>query len=456
MLHSINPATGDITETFQPHGADTIESALADAVIAQKAWRQTSVDTRCALLTNIAKVMRANKEKYARLITEEMGKPITESLGEIEKCAVTCDYYAEHAPRFLADEVIESNATESRVVFDPLGVVLAVMPWNFPFWQFFRFAAPALAAGNGTLLKHASNVPFCALAIEEIITQAGAPHGLMRTLLIGSDKVASIINDDRIAAVTLTGSTYAGIMIATQAAQGLKKAVLELGGSDPFIVLADADVALAATMAVKARFLNNGQTCISSKRFIVEDSIADEFTSLFTDGMKQLKIGDPMDKATEIGPMARADLRDELHEQLLRSVKDGATLVTGGQVMEGKGCYYQPTLLSDVKQGQTAFCEELFGPVASIIRCGNADEAITLANDTEFGLGASLWSQNIERANQLARQIDAGSVFINGNVASDARLPFGGIKKSGYGRELGIYGIKEFTNIKTIWVGPAK
>ncbi|MCH9845229.1 MAG: NAD-dependent succinate-semialdehyde dehydrogenase [Alphaproteobacteria bacterium] len=456
MLHSINPATGDITETFQPHGADIIETALADAVTAQKAWRKTSIGARCALLSNIAKVMRANKEKYARMITEEMGKPITESLGEIEKCAVTCNYYAEHAPRFLADEVIESNATESRVVFDPLGVVLAVMPWNFPFWQFFRFAAPALAAGNGTLLKHASNVPFCALAIEEIITQAGAPHGLMRTLLIGSDKVAAIINDDRIAAVTLTGSTYAGKMIATQAAQGLKKTVLELGGSDPFIVLADADVALAAKMAVKARFLNNGQTCISSKRFIVEDSIIDEFTSLFTDGMQQLKIGDPMDKATDIGPMARADLRDELHEQLLRSVKDGATLVTGGQAMEGKGCYYQPTLLSDVKQGQTAFCEELFGPVASIIRCGNADEAITLANDTEFGLGAALWSQNIERANQLARQIDAGSVFINGNVASDARLPFGGTKKSGYGRELGIYGIKEFTNIKTIWVGPAK
>ncbi|MCH9852600.1 MAG: NAD-dependent succinate-semialdehyde dehydrogenase [Alphaproteobacteria bacterium] len=456
MLHSINPATGAITETFQPHGADIIENALADAVTAQKAWRQTSIGARCALLSNIAKVMRANKEKYARLITEEMGKPITESLGEIEKCAVTCDYYAEYAPNFLADEVIESNATESRVVFDPLGVVLAVMPWNFPFWQYFRFATSALVAGNGTLLKHASNVPRCALAIEEIITQAGAPHGLMQTLLIGSDKVAAIINDDRIAAVTLTGSTQAGKMIATQAAQGLKKAVLELGGSDPFIVLADADVALAAKMAVKARFLNNGQTCISAKRFIVEDSIADEFTSIFTEAMQKLKIGDPMDSTTEIGPMARADLRDELHEQLLRSVKDGATLVTGGEAMEGKGCYYQPTLLSDVKQGQTAFCEELFGPVASIIRCADADEAITLANDTEFGLGAALWSQNIERANRLARQIDAGSVFINGNVASDARLPFGGIKKSGYGRELGIYGIKEFTNIKTIWVGPAK
>ena len=456
MLHSINPTTGETTETFERHGADTIETALADAVIAGQAWRKTTLETRCALLTNIAKVMRANNEKYARMITEEMGKPITESLGEIEKCASGCDYYATNAEQFLADEMVVSNATESRVVFDPLGVVLAVMPWNFPFWQFFRFASSALVAGNGTILKHASNVPRCAMAIEEIITQAGAPHGLMRTLLIGADKVAAIIDDGRIAAVTLTGSTQAGKMIAMRAAQNLKKTVLELGGSDPFIVLADADVPLAAKMAVKARFLNNGQTCISAKRFIVEDSVADEFTNLFIEGMKKLKIGDPMDKATEVGPMARADLRDELHEQLLRSVKDGAILVTGGDVIDGKGCYYQPTLLTDVKQGQTAFCEELFGPVASIIRCENVDEAIMLANDTEYGLGAALWSKNIERANQLARQIDAGSVFINGNVASDARLPFGGTKKSGYGRELGIYGIREFTNIKTIWVGPAK
>ncbi|MCS0502006.1 NAD-dependent succinate-semialdehyde dehydrogenase [Ancylobacter mangrovi] len=456
MIKSINPATGDVIDSFEAHSAGEVDAILAAADRAQRSWRRVPIEKRVLLLTEMAKVLRANKEAYARLITEEIGKPITESRGEIEKCAVTCDFYASHAQGFLADETIESNATESGVVFDPLGVVLAIMPWNYPFWQFVRFAAPALAAGNGAILKHANNVPRSALAIEAMMREAGCPDGLMRTLLVEASEVAGIIADDRIAAVTLTGSTEVGAIVASQAGKALKKQVLELGGSDPFIVLPDADIATAAATAVKARFVNVGQSCVNAKRFIVHEDVADAFNEAFIAGIRALKIGDPMDEATQIGPMARANLRDGLHDQVTRSIADGAVLVLGGKPIEGPGCYYAPTLLDRVTPDHTSFKEELFGPVASVIRFSSTEEAIALANDTEFGLGAAVWTADLDLARRMAREIDAGAVFINGMVASDARLPFGGIKRSGYGRELGSYGIREFTNIKTVWIGPAK
>ncbi len=402
----------------------------------------------------MARELRAGKVHFAELITQEMGKPVVEAAAEIEKCAVTCDYYAKMAPSFLADEEIPANGAYSGVAFDPLGVVIAIMPWNYPFWQFFRFAAPALAAGNGAILKHASNVPGCAVEIEALMARAGCPDGLMRSLLIGSGAVAELIADDRIAAVTLTGSTEVGSIVAGQAGKALKKQVLELGGSDPFIVLADADLEAAAKTAVTARFINVGQSCVNAKRFIIEEAAADRFTDLFCEGVAALKVGDPMERDTQIGPMARANLRDELHEQVERSIAEGAVAALGGRPIEGDGCYYAPTVLTGVTPKMTAFREELFGPVASIIRARDATHAVELANDSDFGLGAAVWTSDLDRAREMSRAIDAGAVFINGMVASDARLPFGGIKKSGYGRELGSYGIREFTNMKTIWIGP--
>jgi succinate-semialdehyde dehydrogenase / glutarate-semialdehyde dehydrogenase len=455
MMQSLNPATGALIAEFDLHSDAEVDQILSDAAKAQRAWRCVPLKDRVKLLTAIARELRAGKERFARLITEEIGKPITEALGEIEKCAATCDYYAGHAPIFLADEEIASNAAHSAVVFDPLGVVLAIMPWNYPFWQFFRFAAPALAAGNGAILKHAANVPRSALAIEEVMRKAGCPDGLMRALLIEASKVKGLIEDDRIAAVTLTGSTQVGQIVASQAGFALKKQVLELGGSDPFIVLPDADIATAAATAVKARFTNVGQSCVNAKRFIVHEEIAEAFTAAFAAGIRALKIGDPMDPATQIGPMARANLRAELHSQVTRSIHDGALLAIGGEPIDGPGFYYRPTLLDRVTPEHTSFKEELFGPVASVIRCGSAEEAVALANNTEFGLGAAVWTTDPDLAKAMSREIDAGAVFINGMVASDARLPFGGIKKSGYGRELGSYGIREFTNIKTVWTGPA-
>lgn len=455
MQQSINPTTGALVAEFPLHDDAEVERALAEAAFAQREWRRVAIRQRMTLLTAIARELRADKERFARIITEEIGKPIVESRAEIEKCAATCDFYAEKAPEYLADEMVASNATESSVVFDPLGVVLAIMPWNYPFWQFFRFAAPALAAGNGAILKHAANVPRSAVAIEETMRKAGCPEGLFRALLVDSSKVAGMIADDRIAAVTLTGSTQVGQIVAAQSGKALKKQVLELGGSDPFIVLPGADLAAAAQVAVKARFINVGQSCVNAKRFIVAEEIAEEFTALFRAGIEALKIGDPMEEDTQIGPMARMNLRAELHDQVQRSIAEGAQLALGGAMLDGPGCYYAPTLLDRVTPAHTSFREELFGPVASVIRCADADEAVGLANDTEFGLGASVWTNNLDLARQMARQIDAGAVFINGMVASDARLPFGGIKKSGYGRELGSYGIREFTNIKTVWLGPA-
>ncbi|ADH91593.1 Aldehyde Dehydrogenase [Ancylobacter novellus DSM 506] len=456
MLVSINPADGAELARYPLHTAQEVEDALANAATAQAAWRQVPIFERAGLLRRMASALRANKATYSRMITKEMGKPLVEAEGEIEKCAWNCDFYADEAPVFLADEIIASSASHSAVVFDPLGVVLAIMPWNYPFWQFFRFAAPALAAGNGAILKHANNVPGCALAIEEVMCEAGCPKDLFRTLLIEPSSVAGLIADDRIAAVTLTGSTEVGAIVAAQAGKALKKQVLELGGSDPFIVLADADVKAAAAMAVKARYVNVGQSCVNAKRFIVDKAVADSFVEAFCRHAAALRMGDPLQQGVSIGPMARANLRATLHDQVERSIAAGATLRMGGQIVDGPGFYYPATVLDDVTPEMAAFREETFGPVAAIIRVDGPEEAIRFANDTEFGLGAALWTGDVEQAQRFARRIDAGAVFINGMVASDPRLPFGGIKRSGYGRELGSYGIREFVNLKTLWVGPVK
>jgi succinate-semialdehyde dehydrogenase / glutarate-semialdehyde dehydrogenase len=455
-IDSINPATGKVIASFEEHGPDIIERALDEAVKAQRSWAQVPVAKRVELLTKAGAILRARKSEYAALITSEMGKPIIEAEAEIEKCAWNCDFYAGKAEEFLAPELVASNATESSVVFDPLGVVLAIMPWNYPFWQLFRFLAPAFAAGNGAILKHASNVPQCALAIEQVVREAGAPEGLFRALLIGPSRVEGLIADPRIAAVTLTGSTEVGSLVASQAGRQIKKQVLELGGSDAFIVLADANVEEAAAVATRARFLNVGQSCIAAKRFIVEESVADAFVTALCAHVSSLVIDDPMGRETSIGPMARANLRDDLHSQVERSIAAGAELRAGGKPVDGPGYFYEPTVLDRVTPAMAAFSEETFGPAASVIRVRDADEAIELANATEFGLGAALWTGDIDRARQLARRIEAGAVFVNGMVASDPRLPFGGIKKSGYGRELGVYGIREFTNIKSVWIGPAQ
>ncbi len=401
MITAINPTNGHELARYELHDDAFVDAALSAAATAQKAWRKVSVEDRVELLQGMAKALRANKSRYAEMITLEMGKPIVEAEAEIEKCAYNCDFYAEHAPRYLADEHLQSNASESVVAFDPLGVVLAIMPWNYPFWQFFRFAAPAFAAGNGAILKHANNVPRCALAIEEVMREAGCPDGLFRTLLIEPQKVAGLIEDDRIAAVTLTGSTEVGAIVAAQAGKALKKQVLELGGSDPFIVLADADLEEAAAVAVKARYINVGQSCVNAKRFIVEDGIADRFVELFCAGVAKLKIGDPMERDTNIGPMARANLMSGLHAQVEKTIAAGATLKMGGAPIEGDGFYYPPTVLDHVTPEMTSFREETFGPVAAIIRVKNAEEAIRLANQTEFGLGSAIWSKDVARAGGL-------------------------------------------------------
>ena len=456
MLRSIDPATGRVLATFPEADDAAVENALSRAWSARHGWRDAGIGTRAALMRSVAGVLRTDKSRFAALLTSEMGKPIVEAEAEIEKCAWTASWFAENAERLLADEPVDSNATESYVRFQPLGVVLAVMPWNFPFWQAFRAGLPALSAGNVMILKHSSNVPQSALAIEEVFREAGVPEGVFQTLLIGSAAVERIIGDHRVAGVTLTGSEKAGVTVAEAAGRNLKKSVLELGGSDPFVVLADADIATAATVACRARNQNNGQSCIAAKRFIVEESVADDFEQRFAAAVAALKVGNPMDRANQVGPLAREDLVDELERQVNESTRLGARAVVGGSRIAGDGFYFQPTVLTNVRPGMPAYHEETFGPVAAVIRAKDAEDALRVANDTDFGLGSNIWTSDLERGKQLAERVEAGLVFINGMVASDARLPFGGVKRSGYGRELSEYGIKEFTNIQTVWVGPVK
>ena len=451
-IESLNPATGEVLETFREIGREDVERMLAAAHTAFLEWRDARYAARAKNMRQAATILRTRKLDYARLMTLEMGKPIVQGEAEIEKCAWTCEYYADHAEALLAEQPRQTDASRSYVRFDPLGVVLAVMPWNFPFWQVFRFAAPALMAGNAAVLKHASNVPRCALTIEEIFRDAGFPRGLFATALVGSSAVPALIADRRVAAVTLTGSDHAGSQVAQHAGRELKKTVLELGGSDPFIVLADADLAAAASTAADARLVNSGQSCIAAKRFIVVEAVADRFLDRFVQELRSRRVGDPLARETQVGPQARVDLRDALHRQVEESVKRGAKLLLGGQVPPGKGAFYPATLLTAVDKGMPAFDEETFGPVAAVIRAKDEADAVRLANDSQFGLGASLWTQDRARAERMAAQIEAGSVFVNGLVKSDPRLPFGGIKRSGYGRELSEYGIREFVNIKSVWI----
>jgi len=451
-MQSVNPTTGEVIETFTETSAAGVERILATAHAEFLAWRDVPFATRAQLMRTAGAVLRAHKTEYARTMALEMGKPIAQGEAEVDKCALTCEYYAEHAEAMLAEQPRQIDAARSYVRFDPLGPVLAVMPWNFPFWQVFRFAAPALMAGNAAVLKHASNVPRCALQIEEVFGDAGFPRGLFATALVGSAAVGGLIADPRIVAVTLTGSEHAGRQVAERAGRELKKTVMELGGSDPFIVLADADVAAAARTAADARLVNSGQSCIAAKRFIVVEPVADAFIARFADELRARRLGDPLARDTQVGPQARVDLRDDLHRQVAESVKRGARLVLGGEVPAGRGAFYPPTLLSAVDKGMPAFDEETFGPVAAVIRAKDEGDAIRLANDSEFGLGAALWTQDRARAERLAARIEAGAVFVNGLVKSDPRLPFGGIKRSGYGRELSEYGIREFVNIKSVWI----
>ena len=451
-IASINPATGETLKTFSPDSDSVIEQKLQKAAAAAKTWRRTSFAERARRLTRAAEILEQRKEAFARLMTLEMGKLRKAAIGEVEKCANGCRYYAENAERHLAPEPVQTDARRSEKRFQPIGPVLAVMPWNFPFWQVFRFAAPALMAGNVGLLKHASNVPQCALAIEEIFREAGYPEGCFQTLLVGSDKVKKIVEDPRVAAATLTGSDGAGRSLATSAGGQLKKTVLELGGSDPFVVLPSADLDKAVKVAIAARVQNAGQSCIAAKRFIVHEKIAPEFEKRFVQGMKNLRIGDPQDDATEVGPLASKQVLDDLEKQVRGAREQGKSPACGGKRVDRPGFFFEPTVILDAK-GSKVWQEEVFGPVAAVVRAKDLDEAIALANDTQFGLGAAAFTQDPKETERLVDELEAGQVFINGMVKSDPRLPFGGIKASGYGRELSEEGIREFTNTKTVWVG---
>ena len=452
-LRAISPATGEIINTYEEMPLDEVQHAITQAHEAFLAWRKTGFPERAALMQRAAQILRTQAKDYAILMAQEMGKPVKDGRAEAEKCAWVCDYYAENAAPFLAPEMVETEARKSFVTFQPLGVVLAVMPWNFPFWQVFRFAAPALMAGNAGVLKHASNVPGCALAIADVFRQAGFPEHLFRTLLIGSRQVDAVIEHPLVRAVTLTGSTPAGQAVARKAGDVIKKTVLELGGSDPYVILADADVEAAAATCVASRLINTGQSCIAAKRFIVVASLRDRFEECFVNRMRAARMGDPLAEETTLGPLARRDLRDDLHQQVQESIAQGAKCLLGGEIPKGQGAFYPPTVLTNVTKGMPAYDEEMFGPVAAIIAVRDEAEAIRVANDSIFGLGAAVFTQDVAKGERIAAQeLDAGCCFVNALVKSDPRLPFGGVKASGYGRELSHYGIKEFVNIKTVYV----
>jgi succinate-semialdehyde dehydrogenase/glutarate-semialdehyde dehydrogenase len=452
MIATINPATGEIVARFDSLTESQLDEKLARAAEAFHAYRHTTFAERAAWMRRAAEILEAEKDAFGRIMTLEMGKPLAAARQEAAKCATACRYYVEHAARLLADELVETGGPMSFIRYQPIGAVLAVMPWNFPFWQVFRFLAPALMAGNVGLLKHASNVPRCALAIEDIVRRAGFPEDVFQTLLIGAEQVRAVIDDPRVKAVTLTGSEPAGRQVAAQAGKQIKKCVLELGGSDPFVVMPSADLASAVRTAVDSRVINNGQSCIAAKRFIVDESIAGEFEHRFVEAMAGLVVGDPMLEATEVGPLATPVILHQLDEQVRRSVAAGARVLTGGCRLERPGNYYSPTVLVDAPENSPAYCEELFGPVAVVMRARGIEAAIRLANDTRFGLGASAWTRDAAEQQRFIEEIDAGMVFINGMVASDPRLPFGGVKASGYGRELAAWGIREFVNVKTVVV----
>lgn len=456
-ISSINPATGEVLQTFDALAEQQLEDKLARAAEAFRDHRLTSLADRAEKMMRAAEILENEKKSFARTMTLEMGKPINAAVSEAEKCALVCRYYSENAERHLADEIVETNATKSFVRYQPLGVVLAVMPWNFPFWQVFRFAAPALMAGNVGLLKHASNVPQCALAIEDIFRRAGFMDGAFQTLLIGSDAVQTVLEDPRVAATTLTGSEPAGRSVASIAGKQIKKTVLELGGSDPFIVMPSANFDEAVNTAVKARTINNGQSCIAAKRFIVHEQIYDRFEKEFVAAMKKLRVGNPIDESTDIGPLATEQILNDIDDQVKISVAAGAKILAGGKRTKfdgefARGNFYAPTVLADIPKDSPAYRDELFGPVASLFRIANIDQAIELANATTFGLGSAAWTNDAKEQQRFINEIEAGSVFINGMVASDPRLPFGGVKHSGYGRELSYFGIREFVNIKTVWI----
>jgi succinate-semialdehyde dehydrogenase/glutarate-semialdehyde dehydrogenase len=453
MLTSINPANNKLIKTYSEMSVEESSKIISLADVSFNSWKETTFTLRSELMKNAANVLRENSEEYSVLMTTEMGKPILQSRAEVEKCAWVCDYYADNAEKFLEDEIIKTEATKSFVSYQPLGVILAVMPWNFPFWQVFRFAAPNLMAGNAGLLKHASNVSGCALAIEDVFRKAGFPENLFRTLLVTSKNVKEVISNKLVQAVTLTGSVPAGKSVASLAGSLIKKTVLELGGSDPYVILEDADLESAAMSCVNSRLINAGQSCIAAKRFIIIESVYNEFEKLFLDFMSKKKMGDPLDDKNDLGPQANIQLRDELHDQVSRSIKQGAELILGGTIPKIDGAYYPPTILKNVKPGMAAFDEELFGPVAALIKAKDENEAIELANKSVFGLGAAVFTKDLKRGERIAKEkLNAGCCFVNDSVKSDPRLPFGGIKESGYGRELSAIGIKEFVNIKTVYI----
>ena len=451
-IATINPATGELVKTFEPLTEAQIEEKLELAVTAFRKHRKTSFADRAQKMMRAAEILEAEKDECARLMTLEMGKPLKAAVAEAMKCAAGCRFYAENAEKFLADEIIETGAKRSFIRYLPIGPILAIMPWNFPFWQVFRFVAPALMAGNVGLLKHASNVPQCALKIEDIVRRAGFAQGVFQTLLIGTAPVDGILNDPRVVAATLTGSEQAGIQVGISAAKRIKKVVLELGGSDPFIVMPSADLDAAVSTAVDARVQNNGQSCIAAKRFIVSEKIADEFERKFVKQMKELRVGDPFDESTQLGPLASADAVKTLDEDVKKTIAAGAKVLTGGQPLQRPGNFYAPTVLTDIPKTSPAYKEEFFGPVASIFRVKDIDQAIHIANDVRFGLGASAWTNDAAETERFINELEAGMVFLNKMVASDPRLPFGGVKFSGHGRELSEHGIREFMNIKTVWI----